>query len=111
LTYYQFQLTLTNADKVAGRRATTPVCLWNVGCKQKYNHIDKLVERTQKAQMEKSKIAKFIGKTSSVFFIILFAVNLWLNGNNSTIERAMWMFGCVSILWIFSTINLKQTKK
>ena len=70
-----------------------------------------MLERTQKTEMKKSKLVKLIGKISTIIFIILFVVNLWLDGKNSVIEITMWMFGCDSILWIIWTTNSMNFKK
>ncbi len=61
--------------------------------------------------MEKSRLVRFIGKFSTIVFIILVVTNLWLNGKNPIIELVMWMFGCVSILWIIWTANTKTFRK
>lgn len=61
--------------------------------------------------MNKSKLIKYIGIISTIVFIVLVVVNLWLNGKNSVIEITMWIFGCVSMLWIIGTINPKKFKK
>jgi len=62
--------------------------------------------------MRKSKLIKTIVKISTIIFILLMVVNLWLNGANAIIEKAMWLFGCITIFWIlWPQLFKKRTNK
>jgi len=74
--------------------------------KKEMNHIVKMVDKVQK-----TKIVKVIGKISALIFIILFLVNLWLNGKNSMVQSTTWIFGCITIVWVLWITNAKKFKK